>query len=139
MTTTAGYTPPPLTPNVSTNPGFTTQYCNGSRVPPEIVASICTNNANARGCSSGGSTGGIGVPPGIPDLDPFYPLFTLNPAATVDEGNNWINMFFGPLSLSNSTTYSTAGVPLTPLGNYNHTLTHIGLISIGAPAYGVNP
>ena len=130
MTTIAGYS----TTNVTTNPGFTKQYCNGSRVPPEIVAAICTNNANARGCSSGGASGGIGVPPGIPDMDPFYPLFTLNPAATVDEGNNWINMWWGPLSLSNATTYSTAGTALTPLGNYNHTI-----LLRGAPTYGVNP
>ena len=130
MTSTSGYS----ATNVSTNPGFTRQYCNGSRVPPEIVASICTSNANARGCSSGGSSGGIGVPPGIPDIDPFYPLFTLNPAATVDEGNNWINMFFGPLSLSNASTYTGAGTALTPLGNYNHTLP-----LIGAFPYNVNP
>jgi hypothetical protein len=135
MTVTTGYTTTGLLANVSTNPGFTSQYCNGSRVPPEIVASICTSNANARGCSSGGSTGGIGVPPGIPDIDPFYPLFTLNPAATIDEGNNWINMFWGPLSLSNGTAYSTSGTALTPLGNYNH-----GAVPTrGAPAYQVNP
>jgi hypothetical protein len=130
MTSTAGYSPL----NVSTNPGFTRQYCNGSRVPPEIVASICASNANARGCSSGGSAGGFGVPPGIPDIDPFYPLFTLNPAATVDEGNNWINMFYGPLSLSNPTSYTGAGTALTPLGNYNHTIH-----PIGATHYNVNP
>jgi hypothetical protein len=133
MTTITGYVSAGLTANVTTNPGFTKPYCNGSRIPPEIAASICTANANARGCSSGGQTGGIGVPPGVPDIDPFYPLFTLNPAATIDEGNNWINMFWGPLSLSNGTQYTTAGTALTPLGNYNHTITR------GAPAYGVNP
>lgn len=131
MPTVTGYS----TTNVTTNPGFTAQYCNGSRVPPEIAAAICTNNANARGCSSGGATGGIGVPPGIPDLDPFYPLFTLNPAATVDEGNNWINLLFGPLSLSNGTLYTAPGTALTPLGNYNHSAVPLR----GAPAYGVNP
>ena len=129
MTSTSGYS----ATNVSTNPGFTTQYCNGSRVPPEIVASICASNANARGCSGGGQTGGFGVPPGIPDIDPFYPLFTLNPAATVDEGNNWINLFYGPLSLSNASSYTAPGTALTPLGNYNHTVPQ------GAAAYNVNP
>ena len=98
--------------------GLTRPYCNGSRVPPEIVASICASNANAKGCSSGGQQGGIGVPPGIPDIDPFFPLFILTPAATVDEGNNWINMFYGPLSQSNATTYSAPGTILQPLGNY---------------------
>lgn len=129
MTSTSGYS----ATNVSTNPGFNTQYCNGSRVPPEIVASICASNANARGCSGGGQTGGFGVPPGIPDIDPFYPLFTLNPAATVDEGNNWINLFYGPLSLSNASSYTAPGTALTPLGNYNHT------IPSGAAVYNVNP
>ena len=79
MTTIAGYTATGLTANVTTNPSFVSPYCNGSRIPPEIVASICTANANARGCSSGGQTGGIGVPPGIPDLDPFYPLLRSTP------------------------------------------------------------
>ena len=40
------------------------------------------------------------MPPGVPDNNPFYENFTLTPAATVDEGNNWINMTYGPLSLS---------------------------------------
>jgi hypothetical protein len=29
------------------------------------------------------------------------PLFSLQPAATVDEGNNWVNMSWGPLALTN--------------------------------------
>jgi hypothetical protein len=40
------------------------------------------------------------------------PIFNLTPAATVDEGNNWINISWGPLSLSNPTTNVT-------LGNYS--------------------
>jgi hypothetical protein len=31
------------------------------------------------------------------------PIFNLTPAATVDEGNNWVNMSWGPLSLTNPT------------------------------------
>jgi hypothetical protein len=73
------------------------QYCNGSRVPPE--------------------NGGLGylVPPGISDATMPNPIFNLTAAATVDEGNNWVNMVYGPLSLFNlsSTVPST-----TPLGNY---------------------
>jgi hypothetical protein len=75
-----------------------TQYCNGSRVPPE--------------------NGGLGyqVPPGISDATMPNPRFNLTAAATVDEGNNWVNMVYGPLSLFNlsSTTPSTS-----PLGNYS--------------------
>jgi hypothetical protein len=45
------------------------------------------------------------------------PLFSLAPAATVDEGNNWINITWGPLSLINPvTSTSTASVFL---GNYS--------------------
>jgi len=67
------------------------QYCNGSRVPPEA--------------------GGMGyqVPPGISDATVPNPIFSLTPAATVDEGNNWINISWGPLSPSNPLTGATLG------------------------------
>jgi len=67
------------------------QYCNGSRVPPE--------------------NGGLGyqVPPGIADATVPNPIFNLTPAATVDEGNNWINMSWGPLSMVNPSTNVTLG------------------------------
>jgi len=58
------------------------------------------------------------VPPGVPDINPFYPLFALNPAATTDEGNNFINMFYGPLTLSNPTIPQASGGYNVPLGNY---------------------
>jgi Abnormal spindle-like microcephaly-assoc'd, ASPM-SPD-2-Hydin len=103
--------------NSSSAPKIQRQYCNGSRIPPEIVASICAANANNPACSSGGN-GGHSVPPGIPDIDPFYPLFTLNPAATVDEGNNWINVRYGPLSLVNSSVINPKGTPQPLLGQY---------------------
>jgi Bacterial Ig domain len=115
--------------NNNTNPGFTHQYCNGSRVTPEIASVVCSpaganpnGNANAPGCIRPGALG-ITTPPGIPDNNPFYENFTLTPAATVDEGNNWINMFFGPLSKVNpsiqkgSTGYNAAlGGYKTPTG-----------------------
>jgi hypothetical protein len=65
------------------------QYCNGSRVPPE----------------NGGH--GYNAPPGRSETVGLSDVFTLNnimPAATVDEGQNWINLSYGPLSL-----YSNAG------------------------------
>jgi hypothetical protein len=109
--------------NSSASPGFVAQYCNGSRVPPEIAPQLCTSNAKAPGCIQPGTVGvGMTVPAGIPDINQYYPAFTLAPAATVDEGNNWINMFYGPLSLSNSTQYTAPGAVLPPLGNYNHTM-----------------
>jgi hypothetical protein len=65
------------------NAGLVSQYCNGSRVPPE--------------------NGGLGynVPPGVADATLPNPVFNLTPSATVDEGNNWVNMSYGPLTLTN--------------------------------------
>jgi hypothetical protein len=115
---------------------FVSMYCNGSRVPPEISPTICTANpsappgtgpANAPGCTYSGALG-ITTPPGVPDNNPFYQNLTLTPAATVDEGNNWVNMFYGPLTTVNPTIPRAAAVgggngsPLiygNPLGNYS--------------------
>jgi hypothetical protein len=79
--------------NSASNPVVVSQYCNGSRVPPEF--------------------GGLGwqVPPGIADATVPNPIFNLMPAATVDEGNNWINISWGPLAMANPVTG-------TVLGNY---------------------
>src|SRR5207237_2374943 len=84
--------------NSASNPGVVSQYCNGSRVPPEF--------------------GGMGwqVPPGISDATVPNPIFNLTPAATVDEGNNWINISWGPLAMTNPATGAT-------LGNYGLTST----------------
>ena len=76
------------------SPNVVSQYCNGSRTPPEF----------------GGS--GYQVPPGISDATVPNPIFNLTPAATVDEGNNWVNMTWGPLSMNNPVTGAT-------LGNYS--------------------
>ena len=69
--------------NMASDPNFLSLYCDGSRTPPESGAS------------------GWNVPPGISDATVPNPRFNLTPAATVDEGNNWINIGWGPLSLSN--------------------------------------
>jgi hypothetical protein len=119
--------------NLGANPNVIHQFCNGSRVPPEIAPALCSANgtpggtaANAPGCIQPGTVGlGMTGPGGVADsLTPPQPLFTLTPAATVDEGNNWINMFYGPLSLTNPTIIGscpggvcTAGYG-APLGNY---------------------
>ena len=73
------------------NPNVVGQYCNGSRTPPEF----------------GGS--GYQVPPGISDATVPNPIFNLTPAATVDEGNNWVNMSWGPLSMVNPITGAVLG------------------------------
>jgi hypothetical protein len=107
----SGHTMTPVASYTSdANAGVIGQYCNGSRVPPECTV--------ANGC---GGLHGFGVPPGIPDSLAGAPLFSLVPSATVDEGNNWINVSWGPLSLSNTSvtggTYGNYGGGL-PLGNY---------------------
>ncbi len=96
--------------NMGSNPSIASQYCNGTRVPP-----TCTV---ANGC---GGPSGYGVPPGIADSLTPNPVFSLTPAATVDEGNNWINISWGPLALSDDSV--TGGVNANygggnPFGNY---------------------
>jgi len=73
------------------------QFCNGSRTPPEYKSL------------------GYQVPPGISDATVPNPIFNLTPTATVDEGNNWINISWGPLELNNTSDGSLSG---TVLGNY---------------------
>ncbi|MBN3787812.1 Ig-like domain-containing protein [Burkholderia sp. Ac-20353] len=97
MTSTAGYGGT----NMAKDPQTIGQYCNGSRVPPEL-------NGN-----------GFAVPPGIADAVLPNPLFGLMPTATPDEGNQWINMSYGPLSLFNEAL--VAGKPgyNVMMGNYS--------------------
>ncbi len=80
--------------NTASNPTVLSQYCNGSRTPPEL------------------KSGGWQVPPGISDATVPNPIFNLTPSATVDEGNNWVNISWGPLAL-------TGPVTKTTLGNYS--------------------
>jgi hypothetical protein len=77
--------------NSTTNPTFISQYCDGSRQPPEFGQS------------------GWDVPPGISDATVPNPIFNLTPVATVDEGNNWVNLRWGPLSLTNPSVLGADG------------------------------
>ena len=87
--------------NSGSNPMVVSQYCNGSRVPPEL------------------GSAGYQVPPGTNESNVPVPVFSLTAGATVDEGNNWINISWGPLSL----THPFSG---TTLGNYS--------LATGSPA-----
>ncbi len=98
LTSTAGYTG---AGTKAANPNVVSQYCNGSRIPPEY-ATVCTLGT---GCSAAGYS----VPPGISDATVPNPVFNLTPAATVDEGNNWVNIAWGPLSLTNPTVLGADG------------------------------
>ncbi len=86
--------------NSGSNPQVAKSYCNGSRIPPELGVS------------------GFQVPPGISDATVPNPIFNLNPVATVDEGNNWINISWGPLALMGPTGMGTGSTADTFLGNY---------------------
>ncbi len=67
---------------------ITSKYCNGSRVPVEAKV-------------AGSPYAGWQAPPGTNESNALpAPPFTLLAAATVDEGNNWINLRWGPLSLN---------------------------------------
>jgi hypothetical protein len=87
----------PSANNSGGNPTVVRQYCNGSRTPPEI----CTSAANCLAA--------YGVNPGTNENNAPNPVFSLSPSATVDEGNNWINLRFGPLSLTHPVNGSTLG------------------------------
>src|SRR3989475_3054150 len=76
---------------------------------------------------------GYQVHPGISDGTLPNPSFNLTPAATVDEGNNWINIAWGPLAMTNPATNVALGnyapasaaspvvnyIPSTATTNYN--------------------
>ena len=116
LTNATGYTGAGVQGGPLANPNLASQYCNGSRVPPE----------------NGGM--GYAVPPGISDATIPNPLFSLTPAATVDEGNNWINMTYGPLSLTNPTLLPEASLtgPNGSAANYgNYSLTAASTSAIG--------
>ncbi len=92
LTSTSGYTANNFAPAAL---GLVSQYCNGSRMPPEFAS------------------GGYQVPPGTNEGTVPVPVFSLLPGATVDEGNNWVNMKWGPLAMT-----SPMAPNGTPLGNY---------------------
>jgi hypothetical protein len=72
------------------NPSLMGEYCNGALVPVEAAGSV-----------PGTPYPGWLAPPGTNESNALpAPLFTLQAAATVDEGNNWINIHWGPLSTS---------------------------------------
>jgi hypothetical protein len=102
--------------NLASNPTLVSQYCNGARTPPEFAS------------------GGYQVPPGISYATIPNPIFSLSPAATVDEGNNWINIGWGPLALANPVTGTTLANYALAAGS-----PAIDYIPTTAPTYSVAP
>jgi hypothetical protein len=83
---------------------LTSFYCNGSRLPPEAVVAA--------------GVYGWQVPPGTNESNALpAPPFTLSAAAVVDEGNNWVNLRWGPLSTASPTTNAQLGnyIPSGPV------------------------
>ncbi len=92
LSSTTGYGTDSVTHNSNTDPQLVNLYCNGSRVTPEYPAVI--------------------NPPSVK---------AMQAVATVDEGNNYINVRYGPLYLTKPTTTGAA-----PFGDYH--------IAAGSPA-----
>jgi len=83
------------------------QFCNGARVPPENCAGI-------GGQVTPASCLGYNAPPGASETTGLLQVFTFNnikPTATVDEGHNWLNLNFGPLTLNRSAVQPTSPNP----------------------------
>src|SRR6202023_848977 len=57
------------------------------------------------------------VPPAISDATVPIPIFNLSPVGTVDEGNNWVNIAWGPLAMTNPVTNATLGNYATTAGS----------------------
>jgi Bacterial cadherin-like domain len=110
--------------NSSADPLLTALYCNGARTPPEA-----------------GAFGGFQVPPGTNEANATpYQYFTLSPAAVVDEGNNWLNLRWGPLALSHPVSGATlADAHLTPTSTAidKGAASLLGVAAPSADFYGV--
>ena len=108
------------------------QYCNGARVPPEQCQS--QQGANNQGMCLGYFTpAGISENVGVPQVFRFNGIAA---TATVDEGNNWINMTYGPLTLSR--VPGSPGNPTTAANPYVSTTLSpteqiLTVASVGTP------
>jgi hypothetical protein len=83
------------------------QYCNGARIPPEQCAS-------SQGANDPGMCKGYFTPAGQSETVGVSPVFQFNgiaASATVDEGNNWINLTYGPLTLGRPPAGGSGSTP----------------------------
>ncbi|WP_244617332.1 choice-of-anchor Q domain-containing protein [Sulfurimicrobium lacus] len=106
--------------NLGGDPLVVSQYCNGARIPPENCTGVAA--VDQPRCKGYNAPAGRSEFTGLPVV---FALNQLTVAATVDEGNNWINLGYGPLSLINA-AIAAAGTPQAPLANYS--------IGSGSPA-----
>ena len=75
----------------------------------DLTQRLLVSTATARGSPPEFGGTGYQVPPGIADSTVPNPVFNLTPAATVDEGNNWINISWGPLAMTHPVSGATLG------------------------------
>ena len=71
------------------------QFCNGARVPPEHCPAPVAGEAVT--CNAFNAPAGRSETTGLSQLFTFQ---NITPAATVDEGHNWLNLTYGPLTLT---------------------------------------
>jgi hypothetical protein len=93
-------------PTTASGSPVVAQYCNGARVPPENCGSQ-VGQVNQASCL------GYNTPVGASEttsLNQAFAFSGIKPTATVDEGHNWLNLVYGPLTLSrpNVTTPTNA-------------------------------
>jgi len=108
------------------SPGATvsSMYCNGARVPVEAVTSLALKYP------------GWQVPPGTNESNGLpAPPFTLQPAATVDEGNNWVNLRWGPLSINVTNQSGNSVFTFDPsLAGTSPAINYVPLASVSGTA-----
>jgi hypothetical protein len=103
LTSTAGYGNNGATHNSTSNPGLLDLYCNGSRITPELPSVINPPNVKYM----------LAVP-------------------TVDEGNNYVNVRYGPLTLAKPT--SATATAYTGFGDYHIAATSPAVNTGGSEA-----
>jgi len=104
--------------NSASDPTVVAQYCNGSKRPPEAV---CKDNNTGAVIPCGYS-----VPPGTNETNVPNPIFSLTAGATVDEGNNWVNISWGPLA--QTVPWRTAANGGTQLADYGLSAASVAAI-----------
>jgi hypothetical protein len=90
-------------PFIPGSPPLIAQFCNGARVPPENCTVAQQGQVTPASCF------GYNAPPGSSETTGLTQVFTfgsIKPTATVDEGHNWLNLSYGPLTLNRSVVQS---------------------------------
>lgn len=101
-------------------------FCNGARMPPEH----CTDGGVDNGSPS---CKGYNAPAGASETTGLTQVFVFNgiqPTATVDEGHNWLNLSYGPLTLSKPNVGTGTPAEQMLVGGANGLGTTVGAYAI---------